>query len=45
MRFMIGERQDESLAAPWTSAHAADGSPDVPMQRDLIHYFAAVMTP
>src|SRR6478609_10472226 len=31
MRFMIGERQDEALAAPWTSAHAADGAHDVPI--------------
>ena len=28
---MIGERQDESLAAPWTSVHAADGAHDVPI--------------
>ena len=29
---MIGERKDESIAAPWTSAHARDGeSAIIPM--------------
>src|SRR5207249_3953813 len=28
MRFMIAERQDESIAAPWTSAHAAVSAHD-----------------